>query len=165
MRSIARNQRMRELQVRNRQRDQALDAKFVREVTRALLEEELGLASYELGIHFVSAKRMAEMNQEFLQHAGSTDVITFDYREGYEVGEGARELAGEIYISVSDGRRQAREFKTRWEEEVVRYIVHGVLHLRGYDDLSATKRKVMKREEERLQRRMKGRIDLRQLAR
>jgi len=156
---------MRELQVRNRQRDQALDVKFVRELTRALLEEELGLASYELGINFVSAKRMAEINQEFLKHEGSTDVITFDYREGYwDAGERSKELAGEIYISVRDARRQAREFKTRWEEEIVRYVVHGILHLRGYDDLAPAKRKVMKREENRLLGKLKGRFDFRAVA-
>ena len=85
---------MRELQVRNRQRDQAVDVKVVRELTRALLEEELGLGSYELGIVFVSAKRMAEINQEFLKHEGSTDVITFDYREGYVAGSESIEFAG-----------------------------------------------------------------------
>jgi probable rRNA maturation factor len=155
---------MRELQVRNRQRDRTLNVKFVRELARALLEEELGLAKYELGISFVSAKRMAEINQKFLQHEGSTDVITFDYREGYEAGSESSELAGEIYISVSDAQRQAREFRSRWEEEVVRYIVHGVLHLRGYDDLAAGKRRVLKREENRLLRRLKRRCDFRAVA-
>ena len=155
---------MRELQLRNRQRDQTLDTKFVRELARALLEEEMGLADYELGISFVSSSRMAEINQQYLQHEGSTDVITFDYREGYEAGSESSELAGEIYISVSDARRQAREFGTRWEEEVVRYIVHGVLHLRGYDDLAAAKRTVMKREENRLLRGMKRRFNFRAVA-
>jgi probable rRNA maturation factor len=155
---------MRELQVRNRQRDQTLNAKFVRELTRTLLEEELGLAEYELGISFVSANRMADINEQYLGHEGSTDVITFDYREGYAAGSESGELAGEIYISMSDARRQAREFRTRWEEEVVRYIVHGVLHLRGYDDLAAAKRRVMKREENRLLRRLKRRCDFRAVA-
>jgi rRNA maturation RNase YbeY len=75
------------------------------------------------------------------------------------------ELAGEIYISVADAVKQAREFKTNWQEEVARYVVHGILHLRGYDDLSADKRKVMKREENRLMRRMQQRFDLRKVAR
>jgi probable rRNA maturation factor len=137
----------------------------MRELTRALLEEELGLRSYELGISFASAKRIAEINHEFLQHEGSTDVITFDFRDGYKsANDEESDLSGEIYISVSDARQHAHEFKTRWEEEIVRYIVHGILHLRGYDDLSATKRKVMKRAEDRLLRRMKQRFDFRRLA-
>lgn len=161
---------MRELQVRNRRSGRAINIKCAREIARAVLEEELGLRSYELGIQFVSAKKMAEVNWEFLQHEGSTDVITFDYREGYGNAEGAAEfegldLAGEIYISVADAEQQSVEFKTTWQEELVRYVVHGILHLRGYDDLNADKRKVMKREENRLVRNLARRFDLRMVAR
>ena len=159
---------MRELQVRNQRSGRAINSRFVRDLARALLEDEFALGRYELGIHFVSAAKMAEVNWDFLQHEGSTDVITFDYRDGYSEGEAKvqeLELAGEIYISVADAVKQAREFKTNWQEEVARYVVHGILHLRGYDDLSADKRKVMKREENRLMRRMQQRFDLRKVAR
>jgi probable rRNA maturation factor len=60
--------------------------------------------------------------------------------------------------------KQAREFSTTWQEEVARYIVHGVLHLRGYDDLVPEKRKVMKREENRLVRRLQATFDLSRIA-
>ena len=158
---------MKELQVRNLQRERTLKSKFLRDLARALLEEELRLSSYELGITFVSPARMAAMNQQYLGHEGSTDVITFDHRQGNEVGEGenAAELAGEVFISVADARQQAREFSTFWQEELVRYIVHGVLHLRGFDDVAAAQRKVMKREENRLVRRMAARFKLREIGR
>src|SRR5687768_2929886 len=153
---------MRDLQVRNRQGDQRLDSKFLREIVRTLLRKELGLQNYEHGIKFVSATKMAKLNWDYLQHEGSTDVITFDYREGNEGKES--ELVGEIYISVADAKKQAREFRTTWQEELVRYLVHGVLHLRGYDDLVATKRKVMKREENRLVEKLSKQFNLRQVA-
>jgi probable rRNA maturation factor len=153
---------MREVQVRNRQRAERLNSELLRRIVRSLLEEELKLDRYELAIHFVSAGRMATINQHFLKHKGSTDVITFDYREGYE--EAVKlDVAGEIYISVADAFAQAREFKTNWQEEIVRYAIHGVLHLRGYDDLTPGKRTVMKREENRLLRKLKGRFPLRQI--
>ena len=155
---------MRELQLRNRQRAQGINIKFLREVTRALIEEELKLRSYELGVLFVAPAKMAEINWEFLQHEGSTDVITFDYREGYEE-RAELDLAGEIYISVADAQKQAEEFSTMWQEELVRYVVHGVLHLRGFDDLEPTKRKIMKREENRWVRRLSARFDLRKVGR
>ena len=155
---------MRELQLRNRQRAQAINIRFLREVTRALLEDELKLGSYELGIMLVSPVTMAETNWQFLEHEGSTDVITFDYR-GYGSQPEKSDLAGEIHISVTDARQQAREFSTTLEEELVRYVTHGILHLRGFDDLEPTKRKVMKREENRLVRRLKTRFDLRKLGR
>ncbi len=154
---------MRDLQVRNRQRDQRLDSNFLRAIARTLLEGELGLQNYELGIEFVSATKMAKLNWDYLQHEGSTDVITFDYREGYE-GKEVSDPAGEIYISVADAKKQAREFRRTWQEELVRYVVHGVLHLQGYDDLVATKRKVMKREENRLVRKLSKRFNLRHVA-
>jgi probable rRNA maturation factor len=140
----------------------------VREITRVLLEEELGLGRYELGIHFVSAERMAKINWEYLQHEGSTDVITFDYREGYSGGSAEFEgldLAGEIYISGADAVKQAKEFGTEWREEIVRYVVHGVLHLLCYDDLESGKRREMKREENRLVRALGGRFDLKRVGR
>ena len=61
--------------------------------------------------------------------------------------------------------KQAKEFGTKWQDEIVRYVAHGMLHLQGYDDLSAAKRKVMKREENRLVKRMGKRFDLRKVGR
>jgi probable rRNA maturation factor len=130
-------------------------------MTEWLLEEALGLSAYELGIELISGREMARRNEEFLNHSGSTDVITFDYREGYEEGAGAsRELAGDIWVSITDAEEQAREFETSWQEELARYIIHGVLHLRGFDDLEPSKRKEMKREENGLLRAARRAFDL-----
>jgi probable rRNA maturation factor len=111
------------------------------------LEDLLKLESYELAFHFIPPGRMATINQQYLDHEGSTDVITFDYREGY--GSEAS-LAGEIFISIADAVAQAKTFQRPWEEEVVRYMVHGVLHLRGYNDLEPAARRKMKATENRL---------------
>ena len=72
-------------------------------------------------------------------------------------------LNGEAFICVADAVKQAREFKTSWQSEVVRYAVHAVLHLRGYDDLQPARRRVMKREENRLVRELAAAFDLDQL--
>jgi probable rRNA maturation factor len=60
------------------------------------------------------------------------------------------EIHGELFICVDDAILQAKAFKTSWQSEVVRYIVHGVLHLLGHDDLKPALRRKMKREENRL---------------
>jgi probable rRNA maturation factor len=57
---------------------------------------------------------------------------------------------GEIFISIDDAKSQAREFRTSWQSELARYVIHGVLHLRGFDDLRPADRRKMKREENRL---------------
>ena len=136
------------LAITNRQRDRKVDTRRVREVATAVLAEA-GQGA-ELGINFVSAKRSAEVNWQFLQHEGPTDIITFDY------GSTPERLFGEMFICVPEAVRQAAEFGTTWEAELLRYVIHGILHLRGYDDLEPAKRRVMKREENRLVRKLVG---------
>jgi len=154
------------LAFRNRQRTRALNLPLLRRITHHLLQEEFKVADCELCFHFVEPEEMAEVNWQFLQHEGSTDVITFDHSEfGAPASStarpassaeravleaGAPPLHGEIFISVADAVKQAREFRTTWQSELVRYLIHGVLHLRGFDDLQPAKRRVMKREENRL---------------
>jgi len=151
---------MKELLVRNRQRERRVDVRCLKRVAVSLLEELLALHDYELGIHFVSESQMARLNERYLRHTGATDVITFDSR-AMNGGDG---LSGELYICVAVAERQAREFRTTWQSELVRYLTHGVLHLLGYDDLTSEKRKVMKREENRLVRVLEKRFDFDTLA-
>src|SRR6185436_18424008 len=100
---------------------------------------------------------MATINETFLEHHGSTDVITFDHA-GYLKLEpptsgqrpAARHLYGEIFLSVPDAIRHAKEFNTTWQSEVTRYVIHGLLHLTGHDDLNPAARRIMKREENKL---------------
>lgn len=143
-----------ELVIRNRHRTHRLNTRLVRSITLRLLGDGLNLQSAELGISFVAAPEMARVNWQFLQHEGSTDVITFDHTEAQESrrsrSKRRRQICGELYICLDDAKAQAREFKTDWREEVVRYVVHGVLHLCGYDDHAVKRRREMKREENRL---------------
>ena len=108
---------------------------------------------------------MALVNETFLQHEGSTDVITFDHSVMDGQATPSRQLHGELFICVDDAIQQAKEFKTVWQSELVRYVVHGVLHLLGYDDLKPHLRRVMKREENRLVLLLDKRFSLAQLSR
>jgi len=139
--------------LRNRQRTRSVNLRSLRRTARTLLEELLHLPRYDLGIYLVAAPEMTHLNETFLHHHGSTDVITFDYLEPdwpTEPAEVAPLLHGEIFICVDEAIRQARRFGVSWRSEVVRYLVHGLLHLRGYDDRRAAARRRMKREENRL---------------
>lgn len=126
----------------NRQRDARVDVRRLREWTAATLES-MG-CTCELGIHLVGAIEMAEVNWKFLQHEGSTDVITFDH------GSTREHLHGELYISVADAILQADQFNTLWPEELGRYVIHGMLHLHGEDDLEPVARRQMKKRENQL---------------
>ncbi len=129
----------------NQQRDRSLDRPRLLRIVEAVLAERCQTA--DVVVHLVSRKRSAELNQQFLQHEGPTDIITFDY------GSTAERLQGELFICVAEAVRQAAEFGTEWDQELHRYVIHGLLHLRGFDDREPAARRVMKREENRLVRR------------
>jgi probable rRNA maturation factor len=151
--------------IANRQRTKKINTRFLKQVVVELFAE-LKISEAELGIHLVGAKEMARVNWQFLQHEGSTDVITFDHRDcQLPIANCQLEIHGELLICVDDAIKQAKEFKTNWQSEVVRYVVHGVLHLLGYDDLKPQLRRAMKREENRLVRLLAKKISFAQLSR
>jgi probable rRNA maturation factor len=152
------------LVIANRQRRRKINSRLLREIVGGLLAK-LQITDAELGINLVAAREMALVNETFLNHTGSTDVITFDHRETVRKSRVATTIHGELFVCVDDAIAQAKEFKTNWQSEVVRYIVHGVLHLLGYDDLKPQLRRTMKREENRLVRLLADRFALAQLAR
>jgi rRNA maturation RNase YbeY len=154
------------LQFFNRQKTRRINLVFCRQVLRGLLDQELpgrkaGTAVGNvplrgaLGIHFIDAVAMAKLNETFLGHTGSTDVITFNYQED----PAADALCGEIFISVDDAVACAPRFRTIWQLELVRYMVHGVLHLLGYDDHGTNERRVMKKLENRLLKQLSPHFD------
>ena len=80
-----------------------------------------------LSIIFCSDNYILDVNQKYLQHDYFTDIITFDYGEGDK-------LSGDLFISVDTVRENAIEYGTEFNDELNRVMVHGVLHLIGYDD-------------------------------
>jgi probable rRNA maturation factor len=140
--------------IANRQRTKRIEARQLTAMVRALFSElELDEAASELEINLVGLRTMARVNWDFLQHEGPTDVITFDHRDS-DAPAGNHQIYGELFICLDVAAGQAREFGTTWQSELVRYVVHGVLHLLGYDDLEPELRRTMKREENRLVRRL-----------
>jgi len=98
----------------------------VREIALAVLRGE-GVHDARLSITFVSARRMAVLNERHLRHHGPTDVISF------ALGTRGGPLLGDIYIAPDVARRNAREHGASLGEEITRLVVHGVLHVLGYD--------------------------------
>ncbi|MCD8208597.1 MAG: rRNA maturation RNase YbeY [Bacteroidales bacterium] len=94
-----------------------------------------------VSIVFCSDAYLLNLNKKFLNHDFFTDIITFDYCEG-DV------LSGDILISVDSVRANAVEYGVSFEEELARVMVHGVLHLVGYDDHSDEEVRVMRAKED-----------------
>ena len=114
-------------------------------VRRALTAE--GVDRAEIGILLVDDRRMAAIHRRWLGVPGPTDVITFDLSTGVAGPPQAAVLAGDIVVSTETARRMARPVGWTPRQEVAYYIVHGILHLPGYDDLTAADRRSMRARE------------------
>jgi probable rRNA maturation factor len=152
------------LVIANRQRSKKINTMLLKKITSALLAD-LKINQAELGINLVGAREITLVNETFLGHEGSTDVITFGYENSeLRIPNSELQLHGELFVCVDVAVAQAKEFKTNWQLEIVRYVVHGVLHLLGHDDLQPALRRKMKRAENRLVRRLESRFALAQLS-
>jgi rRNA maturation RNase YbeY len=128
-------------------------------VLRSSAQLIFGCQNYQLGFSLVGTSEMTELNERFLAHAGCTDVIAFDY-----AAPASDIIHGEVVVCVPEAIRQAKKFAQNWPEELVRYLVHGMLHLRGFNDKTATGRKRMRREEDRSLLTLNRQYDLRGIA-
>ena len=103
---------------------------------------EISLKAKSCHFIFVDDKMLAEMHVQYLNDPTSTDVITFDLGDG--------RVEGEIYISTDRAKAQAKKYNVSYREEITRLIIHGLLHLAGFNDIDETDRAKMKEVENRL---------------
>ena len=94
----------------------------------------------DISIIFCSDNYILDVNMRYLQHDYFTDIITFDYCEGDK-------LSGDLFISVDSVRENALYYGTDFADELNRVMVHGLLHLIGYDDHTEEEQKVMREKE------------------
>ena len=127
----------------------ALAARLGRAARRLL--RGLGLAQAELSVLLVSDAEMRRLNRAWRRRDRSTDVLAFAQREG--PGGAPAGLLGDVVISVDTARRQAAEHGLTLVREGERLLVHGLLHLLGYDhERSAAEARRMQRRERALTR-------------
>ena len=105
------------------------------------IKNTLSLKIKSLEINFVSQETIRKVNNEYLSHDYSTDIITFDYSNERNI------LDGEIIISLKDAEENSKKYHVTFDNELLRLIIHGILHLLGYDDITLSKRKVMRKIE------------------
>ncbi len=132
-----------QVETRNRQRKWPVATDLVSHTARWACASIFKDTQVELSIQLLAPGRMAQINWDYLKHQGPTDVITFDLSDE-EVPE---LLVGEILICPEVAARQAKVFETTWQEELFRYLIHGLLHLKGFDDKTSDKRHIMKHHE------------------
>ncbi|MEO8209019.1 MAG: rRNA maturation RNase YbeY [bacterium] len=100
-------------------------------------EKEIGT----LNVIFCGDELIREYNKKFLGHDYETDIITF-----HDVDENGL-MEGELLISVDTVKENSKRFKTDFENELMRVVIHGLMHLCGYDDTTVSEKKIIKKKE------------------
>ena len=110
----------------------------------------LGQEKGVLNVILTPSAVMAEMNEEFLEHQGRTDVLTFDLRDGFLADDETDACVAEVYVCPDVAVEYSAKFGTTPSWELVLYMVHGMLHLAGEDDLEEEARLSMRKAEKRV---------------
>lgn len=108
------------------------------------LSIELNFTVSNLEINIISGSDIHLINKSYLNHNYTTDIITFNYSNTLN------QIDGEIFISIDDALYNSKKFKVTLSEELVRLVIHGILHLLGYDDQNRSDKKIMKQLENKL---------------
>ena len=95
----------------------------------------------DLSFIFCLDEYLLKINKEYLNHDYYTDIITFNYVEG-------KTISGDIFISIDRVRDNAQQYGVSFENELSRVIIHGVLHLIGFDDKDESSQLIMRMKEE-----------------
>ena len=90
---------------------------------------------------FTSDLYLSKINKKYLEHDSMTDIITFDNSSEKDI------IEGDIYISVERIKENAKKFSCSFDQELHRVMIHGVLHLLGFDDKTSTQKKEMRKKE------------------
>jgi rRNA maturation RNase YbeY len=106
----------------------------------SLCIEAYGFKEDEINYIFCDDEYLLKLNKEFLQHDTLTDIISFDYTVGKEIG-------GDIFISVERVEENAKIFSQNIDNEINRVIIHGVLHYFGFKDKTTDEAKNMRNQE------------------
>lgn len=115
-----------------------------RRATSKWLKSAIALENKKLGdisIIYCSDDYLLEINKQYLSHDYYTDVITFNYCEGDLI-------SGDIFISVDTVKANAEEYGASFDNELCRVMVHGILHLIGYDDDCESNQLIMRQKED-----------------
>jgi rRNA maturation RNase YbeY len=123
-----------DVEIFNETKRKYLPSKKIMDVAN-LIFEEYNIKDAKIRIVFIYDNEIKEINNRFLHHNSPTDVLSFNFEE--------ENLEGEIYISIETAEQQAKEYKVSLTNELLRLLIHGILHLLGYEDNTIKKRKIM----------------------
>jgi probable rRNA maturation factor len=124
--------------MRNRQKKR-INLKEIETIASRILRL-LGKEEMELSISFVNDTSIRQLNRKYFASYRSTDVIAFPMKD--------ENLLGDVVISVDRALTQAREYSQPFKKELIRLIIHGILHLTGFTDTETSERMRMEKRQE-----------------
>ncbi|MFH0764140.1 MAG: rRNA maturation RNase YbeY [Candidatus Omnitrophota bacterium] len=138
--------RVQGIRIDNLHKKYRLNIAFIKKITAEILRYLKKSRGIELEIVFLNDNAISALNKKYKGRSGPTDVLSF----GIDRKEfGKKGFIGEIFISPDQALRNSKIFKTPLEEEIILYVIHGILHLSGYDDERAPdKRRMAKIQDE-----------------
>ncbi|HUG68991.1 MAG TPA: rRNA maturation RNase YbeY [Pirellulaceae bacterium] len=129
-----------QVEIANEQSKHVFDADLLRDAVRVVLRgESVDRASVSVAV--VDDASIHVLNRKYLQHDYATDVLSFLLSAADE------SLEGEVILSADTAAREAVLYAWTIEEELLLYVIHGTLHLVGYDDASEPERSIMRTKE------------------
>jgi probable rRNA maturation factor len=130
------------ISITNRQRTVSFDRCRMRHIVEEILTDA-GIAEAHISLAIVDDATIADLHNRFLDDPTPTDVLSFLLEQSSDG------IEGEIVVSAETALACAAQYGCTPQEELLRYVIHGTLHLVGYDDVTPRKRAAMRREEDR----------------
>ena len=142
------------IEIANEQSEFDIDEERIREAITHTLEQESVVAA-DISVAVIDNEQIHELNRRYLSHDYATDVLSFLLDEtGPETARNAegprgagKSIEGELIVSSEMASQVAKEYRWSPHDELLLYIVHGLLHLCGYDDLSESEQRIMRQRE------------------
>lgn len=130
------------IDIANLQKLKKIDILKIRNYARDILKEA-GFPSKKMSVLLCDNAAIKDLNKRFFNKSSATDVISFPLEDHLDEG-----YLGEIVISVEEAVILSEEYGNHWEKELVLYLIHGILHLLGYDDQTMLERENMEKKQE-----------------
>jgi probable rRNA maturation factor len=128
------------IHITNRQKSLPIDRRRIRHAVHAILRDAK-IARAEISIVVVDNPTIARLHQQFLDDPAPTDVLSFVLEQSEQC------LEGEVVVSAETALACAAKYKSTPDDELLRYVIHGTLHLLGSDDAMPRQRAAMRRRE------------------
>ena len=128
------------ISITNRQKTLSIDRRRIRRVVRAIVRDA-EIPEARIGVAVVDDATIAKLHQKYLNDPDPTDVLSFVLERS------SKAIEGEVVVSAETALASAPHYGCSADEELLRYVIHGTLHLVGYDDTTPKDRTVMRKME------------------